>query len=93
MDRLVQKYFQLILTGTIREANVLTALHPSIVIKVPMIKDGIKAIRYLTDKGIATNCTLVFSAGNRLFLLLRQALLMFHHSLEELMIQESMDFN
>lgn len=49
--------------GMIREANVLTALHPSIVIKVPMIKDGIKAIRYLTDKGIATNCTLVFSAG------------------------------
>ncbi|MBK7211952.1 MAG: fructose-6-phosphate aldolase [Bacteroidales bacterium] len=49
--------------GMIREANVLTALHPNIVIKVPMIKDGIKAIRYLTDKGIATNCTLVFSAG------------------------------
>lgn len=49
--------------GMIKEANILTALHPNIVIKVPMIKDGVKAIRYLSDKGIATNCTLVFSAG------------------------------
>lgn len=49
--------------GMIREANVLAGLHPNIVVKIPMIKDGIKAIRTLTDKGIATNCTLVFSAG------------------------------
>lgn len=49
--------------GMIEEADVLAALHPNIVVKIPMIKDGIKAIKHLTDKGIATNCTLVFSAG------------------------------
>lgn len=49
--------------GMIGEAQILADLHPNIVVKIPMIKDGIKAIRYLTDKGIPTNCTLVFSAG------------------------------
>ncbi len=49
--------------GMIAEAHVLANLHQNIVVKIPMIKDGIKAIRYLTDNGIATNCTLVFSAG------------------------------
>lgn len=49
--------------GMIAEAHVLADLHKNIVVKIPMIKDGIKAIRYLTDQGIATNCTLVFSAG------------------------------
>ncbi len=49
--------------GMISEAHVLANLHQNIVVKIPMIKDGIKAIRYLTDNGIATNCTLVFSAG------------------------------
>lgn len=49
--------------GIIREGEKLAALHPQIVVKVPMIKEGIKAIRYFTDKGIRTNCTLVFSAG------------------------------
>jgi transaldolase len=49
--------------GMIAEALVLADLHKNIVVKIPMIKDGIKAIRYLTDQGIATNCTLVFSAG------------------------------
>lgn len=49
--------------GMIREADILSALHPNIVIKIPMLKDGIKAIKHLSDKGIATNCTLVFSAG------------------------------
>lgn len=49
--------------GMIREAGILSALHPNIVIKIPMLKDGVKAIKYLSDKGIATNCTLVFSAG------------------------------
>ena len=44
----------------------LASLHPQIVVKVPMIKDGIKAIKYFTDKGIRTNCTLVFSAGQAL---------------------------
>ncbi|MFM9027364.1 MAG: transaldolase family protein, partial [Bacteroidota bacterium] len=52
--------------GIIAEGNSLAALHPQIVVKVPMIKDGIKAIRYFTDKGIKTNCTLVFSSGQAL---------------------------
>ena len=47
----------------IAEGEILAALHDNIVVKVPMTKDGIKAIRYLSDKGIRTNCTLVFSAG------------------------------
>jgi len=49
--------------GMVREGNELAALHPNIVVKVPMIKDGIKAIKYFTDNGIRTNCTLIFSAG------------------------------
>jgi transaldolase len=49
--------------GMIREGENLAALHPQIVVKVPMIKDGVKAIKYFSDKGIKTNCTLVFSAG------------------------------
>jgi transaldolase len=48
------------------EGENLAALHPQIVVKVPMIKDGIKAIRYFSDRGIRTNCTLVFSAGQAL---------------------------
>ncbi len=49
--------------GIIAEGKVLAALHPNIVVKVPMIKEGIKAIKWFTDNGIKTNCTLVFSAG------------------------------
>jgi transaldolase len=49
--------------GMIAEGIKLAALHENIVVKVPMIKDGIKAISYFTRKGIRTNCTLVFSAG------------------------------
>ncbi|MBX7226547.1 MAG: fructose-6-phosphate aldolase [Chitinophagales bacterium] len=49
--------------GIVREGLILADLHPNIVVKVPMIKDGIKAIRYFTDEGIKTNCTLVFSPG------------------------------
>jgi transaldolase len=49
--------------GMVKEGEKLAALHPQIVVKVPMIKDGIKAIKYLSSKGIRTNCTLVFSAG------------------------------
>ena len=52
--------------GIVQEGEVLAALHPQIVVKVPVIKDGIKAIRYFSDKGIKTNCTLVFSAGQAL---------------------------
>jgi transaldolase len=47
----------------IAEGDLLAAIHPNIVVKIPMIKDGIKAIKYFTDKGIKTNCTLIFSAG------------------------------
>ncbi len=49
--------------GIVSEGKELAALHPNIVVKVPMIKDGIKAIKWFTDNGIKTNCTLVFSAG------------------------------
>ena len=52
--------------GIIKEGEELAALHPQIVVKVPMIKDGIKAIKYFSSKGIKTNCTLVFSIGQAL---------------------------
>ena len=52
--------------GMIREGEELVTIDPKIVVKVPMIKDGVKAIRYFSDKGIRTNCTLVFSAGQAL---------------------------
>ncbi len=52
--------------GIVKEGEALAALHPQIVVKVPMIKDGIRAIRYFSQKGIRTNCTLVFSAGQAL---------------------------
>lgn len=54
------------LQGIIREGEELADLHERIVVKVPMIKDGIKAISYFHKKGIRTNCTLVFSAGQAL---------------------------
>lgn len=47
----------------VKEGEELAALHDQIIVKVPMIKDGVKAIKYFADKGIKTNCTLVFSAG------------------------------
>ena len=47
----------------IAEGKKLAAIHDNIVVKVPMIKEGIKAIKWFTDNGIPTNCTLVFSAG------------------------------
>lgn len=49
--------------GMIKEGEELAELDPKIVVKVPMIKDGVKAIKYFTKAGIKTNCTLVFSAG------------------------------
>jgi transaldolase len=52
--------------GIVREGESLAELHEQIVVKVPMIKDGVKAIKYFSDKGIRTNCTLVFSAGQAL---------------------------
>ncbi|SFA38184.1 transaldolase [Pedobacter suwonensis] len=50
----------------IKEGEALAALNPKIVVKVPMIKDGLKAIKYFSSKGIKTNCTLIFSAGQAL---------------------------
>jgi transaldolase len=50
----------------VKEGEALAKLHDQIVVKVPMIKDGVKAIKYFSDKGIKTNCTLVFSAGQAL---------------------------
>ncbi len=47
----------------VEEGQKLAAIHPNIVVKIPMIKDGIKAIKWFTDNGIKTNCTLIFSAG------------------------------
>lgn len=47
----------------VAEGEQLAKLHKNIVVKVPMIKDGIKAIKYFSDRGIKTNCTLVFSPG------------------------------
>jgi len=52
--------------GIIKEGESLAELHKQIVIKVPMIEEGVKAIRYFSDKGLKTNCTLVFSAGQAL---------------------------
>jgi transaldolase len=52
--------------GIIREGENLAALHPQIVVKVPMIREGVKAIRYFSQRGIRTNCTLVFSPGQAL---------------------------
>ncbi len=47
----------------VEEGKKLADIHPNIVVKVPMIKDGIKAIKWFSENGIRTNCTLVFSAG------------------------------
>jgi len=47
----------------VEEGKKLHAIHPNIVVKIPMIKDGIKALKWFSDNGIKTNCTLVFSAG------------------------------
>jgi transaldolase len=52
--------------GMIKEGEALAKLHEQIVVKIPMIKDGIKAIKYFSDRGIRTNCTLVFSSGQAL---------------------------
>ena len=49
--------------GMIREGEALAKLNDKIVVKVPMIKEGVKAIKYFSSKGIRTNCTLVFSVG------------------------------
>lgn len=52
--------------GMVREGEELVKLHKNIVVKVPMIKEGVKALKYFSSKGIRTNCTLVFSPGQAL---------------------------
>jgi len=52
--------------GMIKEGEELAALDEKIVVKIPMIKDGVKALKYFSDKRIKTNCTLIFSAGQAL---------------------------
>lgn len=52
--------------GMVKEGDHLASLHNQIVVKIPMIKDGIKALKYFSNKGIKTNCTLVFSPGQAL---------------------------
>ncbi len=52
--------------GIVAEAKKLTALHPAILVKIPMVKDGVKALKWCSDNAIKTNCTLVFSAGQAL---------------------------
>ena len=52
--------------GMVREGEALAALNEKIVVKIPMVKDGVKALKYFSDKGIKTNCTLIFSAGQAL---------------------------
>jgi transaldolase len=52
--------------GMVKEGEVLAALDPKIVVKIPMTIDGIKALKYFSQKGIRTNCTLIFSAGQAL---------------------------
>ena len=52
--------------GMIKEGEALAKLHKNIVVKVPMIKDGVKAIKFFSDNSIKTNCTLIFSAGQAL---------------------------
>jgi transaldolase len=54
------------LEGMIREGEQLAELHKNIVVKIPMTLEGIKAIKYFSGKGIRTNCTLIFSAGQAL---------------------------
>ncbi len=54
------------LQGMIKEGEALADLHDQIVVKVPMIRDGVKALKYFADKGIRTNCTLIFSPGQAL---------------------------
>ena len=52
--------------GIVKEGEQLASLHPQIIVKIPMIEEGVKALRYFSDKGIKTNCTLIFSVGQAL---------------------------
>ncbi len=63
MGMSARRLCRLILTTSLTEGKKLHAIHPNIVVKVPMIKEGVKALKWFSDNGIKTNCTLVFSAG------------------------------
>ena len=76
----------------VEEGKKLAAIHPNIVVKVPMIKDGVKAIKWFTDNGIRTNCTLVFLPA-RQYLQQKPVLLMFLHLLAVLMTVAGMECN
>jgi transaldolase len=52
--------------GMVREGKALASLHPQIVVKIPMTENGVMALKYFSDQGIKTNCTLIFSAGQAL---------------------------
>ena len=54
------------LRGMVKEGERLASLHPNIVVKVPMTRDGVKALKHFSENGIKTNCTLVYSAGQAL---------------------------
>ena len=62
----------------VKEGEQLAALHPQIVVKIPMVKDGIKALKYFSDRKIKTNCTLIFSAGQAFWLPKREQPMSLH---------------
>ncbi|MCO5236367.1 MAG: hypothetical protein M9933_08880 [Chitinophagaceae bacterium] len=61
MTNVSAEVFSTDLKALLREGKELAAIHPNIVVKVPIIKEGVKAMKWFTDNGIQTNCTLVFS--------------------------------
>ena len=72
--------------GMIREGREIAAIHPNMVVKIPMTAEGLKAVKVLSSEGIKTNVTLIFYAQTRHFLLQEQVLPMYLHSLEDWMI-------
>ena len=70
--------------GMIKEGREIAAIHPNMVVKIPMTVEGLKAVKVLSAEGIKTNVTLIFSA-NQALLLQEQVQLMFLHSLEDSM--------
>lgn len=75
--------------GMIKEGREIAAIHPNMVVKIPMTVEGLKAVKVLSSEGIKTNVTLIFQQI-RQFLLQMQVLHMFHLSLADLMISASL---
>ncbi len=73
----------------IKEGREIAAIHPNMVVKIPMTVEGLKAVKVLSSEGIKTNVTLIFFQQIRQFLLQMQVLHMFHLSLADLMISAS----